>query len=334
MASPTQQQLRPDDVAAVVADALGDRPSVCTMLSGGEFAAVWRADLSDGRSVVLKVGPSSGVDLLQYEADLIRAEAEYLRLVAGGAPRVPVARVLAQGSDGPDIDGDWLLTTFLRGTPLPEVAAANGDATDVRRDVGSALASVHRITGDRFGYTGDRPHAATWREAFRAIVESLLDDGVAWGVGEDLLPAHRVRAALDRHGATLDAVERPALVHFDLWDGNVLARLDEGTWRLGGLVDGERFLFGDPLVDLVSPVIFRRIEDEPGHPLLDGYAQAAGAPLVLDDSARTRLALYRMWLYVLMVAENPSRGRAGQESEPHRAFLAARLAEELDLLGV
>ncbi|GIJ37817.1 hypothetical protein [Micromonospora andamanensis] len=39
-----------------------------------------------------------------------------------------------------------------------------------------------------------------------------------------------------------------------------------------GLVDGERFLYGDPLLDLVSPLLFRGAEDEPRHPFLRGYA--------------------------------------------------------------
>lgn len=338
MVSPTQQQLVPDAVASLVAQALGAYPVRCTPLAGGEFAAVWRVDLASGDSVVLKAGPPPGVGLLAYEAGMIASEAAYLRLVADKAPEVPVARVLAQGAGGTApgaVDGDWVLTTFLRGTPLPELTASGTNTDEIRRDVGAALAPVHRITGDRFGYDGDRPHGPTWRAAVVAMIESLLADATAWGVSQDVLPAARVRAALDRHGAVLDDVRRPALVHFDLWDGNVLAHPDDaGTWRLSGLVDGERHLFGDPLVDLVSPFLFRRADDEPDHPLLDGYARATGLPLVLDASARTRLALYRMWLYVLMVAELPSRGRTGPQDADILSFRAGHLESELSSLGV
>jgi hypothetical protein len=45
---------------------------------------------------------------------------------------------------------------------------------------------------------------------------------------------------------------------------------------------------------------------KPEHPFLRGYTAATG--LVLDDAARTRLALYRVHLHVLMLAEGPSRG--------------------------
>lgn len=38
-----------------------------------------------------------------------------------------------------------------------------------------------------------------------------------------------------------------APLHWDLWDGNVLAeQAEDGHHRLTGIVDGERFLLGDP----------------------------------------------------------------------------------------
>jgi hypothetical protein len=129
-------------------------------------------------------------------------------------------------------------------------------------------------------------------------MESLVSDAAAWNVP---LPG------LDKLDLSpLAAVTRPALLHFDLWDGNVLA----ADGRLTGLVDGERFLYGDPLLDLVSPALFRRIEEEPGHPFLRGY------PVDVDDAARARLTLYRIHLYVLMLAEGPSPGRPGGQRAP------------------
>ncbi|WP_125776373.1 phosphotransferase family protein [Antribacter gilvus] len=346
MRSPTQQDLQPEQVSRLVRDTVGAEPVRCTELAGGGFAAVWRVDLAEpvavpgaepSSALVLKAGPPPGTPLLTYEADLSTAEGEYLDLVAAGAPEVPVPRVVARGSaaDGaPDgLGTDWLLTSFLPGTSLTDLPA--DAAGPVRRDVGAALAAVHRISGDRFGYSGARPHGATWGAAFAAILGALLSDAEAWG----LPPAHveegRVRAALDRHGPVLDAVDRPALLHFDLWDGNVLVLpggRGEGQ-RMSGLVDGERYLFGDPLVDLVSPVLFGRIEDVPDHPVLRGYAEAAGVPPVLDASARTRLGLYRVWLYVLMLAEMPSRGMDGPEHDGRREHVARLLDEELTRLG-
>ena len=108
------------------------------------------------------------------------------------------------------------------------------------------------------------------------------------------------------------------LLHFDLWDGNALCAADSnGRWGLTGLVDGERFLFGDPLVDFISPALFRRIEGEPGHPFVLGYAAASGRPVTFTEPERRRLELYRLHLYLLMTVEMPSRGMT-RSSHPCR----------------
>lgn len=276
MRSPTQRELDIADIAAVIRAGLDTGVATAAELTGGGFATVWRAQLTDGREVVVKIGPPPQARLLGYERGLLAAEADYFRLVSG---RAPVPEVLAEGDE-------WLITTLLPGRPLaddPEQADA------VRAELGAAVSRIHRVTGPRFGYTGDRPSGPSWPAAFRAIIDQLLADAAAWAV-----PVPRMDLPFD----VLAVVDRPALLHFDLWDGNVLAR----DGRLTGLVDGERHLYGDPLLDLVSPALFRRIEDEPDHPFLRGY------PAELDEAAGVRLTLYRIHLYLLMVVECPSRG--------------------------
>ncbi|GIJ31182.1 phosphotransferase [Micromonospora sediminimaris] len=332
--SPTQRVLSPDDVVDFVRCSFGPdrRVADCGPLSGGGFAAVWWVRL-DGdrpgagrtrpghRDVVLKVAPPPTARLLRYETDLLAAEARYFRLVAERAPQVPVPPVLHHGHDRRL--GEWLVTGRLPGRALPEL---DGDDAAVRADLGAATAALHRITGDRFGYDAGRTGGATWSAAFAAIIDDLLADAADWEV---TLPAppQRFRALVARHGELLDTVRRPALLHFDCWDGNVLAALDgDGVHRMCGLVDGERFLYGDPLLDLVSPLLFRRAEDEPTHPFLRGYAEVTGGPLVLDDGARRRLALYRMHLHLLMTVEMPSRGIT-PDNDPGRHTLLAELLD-------
>lgn len=284
-------------------------------LSGGSFAAVRRVTLSDGRDVVLKVGPSPEVPLLTYEHGMIDCEATYFRLVGDQAPGVPVPQVLHHG------DG-WLFTTHLPGRPL--TAYRDADHVLVREQLGAAVARVHTVTGTHFGYTGPRPQAATWRAAFAAMMEAMLDDAATWDVALPV-PADRIREVVGGSAAELDEVDRPALVHFDLWAGNVLA----AQGQLTGMVDGERYLYADPLLDFVSPLLLRRVEDEPDHPFVRGYAAATGTPVVIDAAARRRLALYRLYLYVLMTVEVPSRGI----NDPWRhTGLADLLADEATML--
>ena len=64
------------------------------------------------------------------------------------------------------------------------------------------------------------------------------------------------------------------------------------------------------------------------HPVLEGYAERAGAPVALDGAARRRLALYRLHLHLLMVVEMPSRGMA-PDSAPHRYELLDRALSDV-----
>ncbi|MEU8179364.1 aminoglycoside phosphotransferase family protein [Micromonospora sp. NPDC049044] len=333
--SPTQRPLTGDDVAYLLRASFGPHTRVrdAGPLAGGGYATVWWAHLDDDRRVVLKLAPPPGTPLLRYEQGLCAAEARYFRLVAEHAPQVPVPSVLRHGTD--PAYGEWLVTRMLPGRSLSELAGADPAVDDgpVRADLGAALAALHRVTGDRFGYDDDRAGGATWRAAFTAMLDALLADATDWNVRLPFTPQH-LHALVDRHADVLDEVRRPALLHFDCWDGNVLAEPDsDGRLRLSGLVDGERFLYGDPLLDLVSPLLFRRAEDEPEHPLLRGYRSASAEPLLLDASAHHRLGLYRLHLYLLMTAEMPSRGMTVHSHPGRHARLAELLDQEVAALG-
>ena len=306
MRSPTQRTLDIDTINHLLSPALGVTVTEAAELSGGTFAAVWRARLADERDVVVKVGPPPDARLLRYERGMIEAEAAYFRMIRAAAPGVPVPEVLHLGDN-------WIVTELLPGRPIADMS----DTGPVREQLGAAVARLHRITGPHFGYTGARPTGADWPTAYGAIIDALIADAAEWDV--PLPPG--LGALAGRHAANLATVTRPALLHFDLWDGNVLA----SGGRLTGLVDGERYLWGDPLLDLVSPALFHRIEDEPEHPFLRGYTAATG--LVLDAAARTRLALYRVHLYLLMLAEGPSRGIPVSGSR--HSYLTGLLEDEL-----
>ncbi|GAB2619073.1 phosphotransferase [Paractinoplanes abujensis] len=300
MRSPTQPSVDSDDIAGIVNDGLGlGVSSPAVELSGGGFAAVWRAALTDGREVVVKVGPPPSARLLSYEAGMLPAEVAYFSMVRGVAP---VPEVLASSDS-------WIISTLLPGRPLTE-----GDSAPARRQLGAAIARVHEITGPHFGYTGNRPSAADWPTAYAAILDSLRADAAEWGV-----PLPPLDGLVARHHRLLATVTRPALLHFDLWDGNVLVAPDGS---LSGLVDGERYLYGDPLLDFVSPALFQRIT--PAHPFAAGYGRAAFTP-----EEQTRIALYRVHLYVLMLTEQPSRGMelSGRRHDHVTRLLEAELEE-------
>ncbi|MET9232059.1 aminoglycoside phosphotransferase family protein [Lentzea sp. NPDC003310] len=251
-----------------------------TPLGGGTYNAVFRVSAAEGE-FVLKVAPQDQPGLT-YERHLIRTEAMFCELASKVAP-VPEV-VFA--------DDTALLATLLPGEPV--FGRSDVDRPKLRHELGQAVRALHDITGPGFGYPQLGLHD-TWTGAFLGMVDAVREDADRYGVD---LPALDLR----RHTAAFDEVDRPALVHFDLWDGNVLA--DGG---LTGLVDGERAFWGDPVAEFVSLALFGSVEDDTD--LLSGYG------FEFTDAARVRLAAYQAYLYSIMLTERVPRGSTDAEFE-------------------
>jgi fructosamine-3-kinase len=269
-------------------------PSGVAEFGGGTFNRVLRVTTGDG-DVVVKVAPDPQLPVLTYEHGIMATEALYYRLAAErGIASVP--RVLHHGNVD---DSEVLVLSVCPGRPCAE-GIDEELVYGLRSEVGRELAALHRITGPGFGYPA-RPLHATWRSAFTDMLDVLLTDAVHYGSTLPR-PPREIAAIVEGVGSALDEVRTPALVHFDLWDGNILA---DGP-RLGGLIDAERAFWGDPLAELVSLRLFGELAPDAG--LLAGYGAFAS-----DEAARVRLTLYRLYLYLIMWVEAVPR-RLGPDS--------------------
>jgi aminoglycoside phosphotransferase (APT) family kinase protein len=328
--SRTKVPVSDDDLAAMVDRGFGTGVAGYTELTDGSYNAAYRVRLTNGAQLVLKVAPPPEFTLLTHEVDLMRTEVHfYERAAAAG---VPVPRVafadLTRGTFGRDYVFLELLTTTDLHSGRAQMSTV--DIAPVRRELGAAVARLHTVTGDAYGYPlrASATWQPTWRDAFFAMVDDILADA---GRLHTELPAPPgvIAARLGRHADALDAVTRPALVHFDLWDGNVFVHPTRHGWALTGLIDGERAMYADPWAEFVSLTLFGDLSDAPE--ILEGYASATGEPAELTEEIRTRLALYTSYLYLLMVTEGPTREYEPAHYEPIRRqtleLLAAQLAK-------
>ncbi len=235
-----------DALAALVAP-LG-RLTDAQLLTGGQFATTYRVTLDDDTRVVVKTAPVATDGLLTYEHDLLRAEALVYGLAAD-RPALRMPQVLLTDFSRTVLPGDALVVSHLPGVPL--VDAGFGPSSDPRtaraeRGTGEVLAALHTLTGPAYGYPCGR-REESWAASFTGMVDELLDDAARWAVP---VPDAEVRAALARHASVLADVTGPALVHTDLWAGNLF--VDPETGELLGVIDPERAVWGDPLMDLVG----------------------------------------------------------------------------------
>jgi aminoglycoside phosphotransferase (APT) family kinase protein len=281
-------------------------------LSEATFNTAYRIRLADGRGLVLKVAPDPAMPVLAYEHDIMRTEALFYRSAEGV---VPAPSVVHAGFSRTVVDSDFLLMSELPGENWYTLGAQLGEPEKLRGELGRIVATLHTITGTEFGYPQDK-RSSSWRAAFLAMLDAVLADSERFSVPLPR-PVEQLREIVWGHADVLDAVDTPVLVHFDLWAGNIL--LHEGA--ISGLVDAERAFWGDPLAEMVSVALFGDIEQDPA--FLDGY-RAAGGSITFDEGTRTRLALYRCYLYLIKLVEGAPRGYASSERAAMFKFGAPR----------
>jgi fructosamine-3-kinase len=246
-------------VAEAAARLLGTRVLSSTALAGGQMESVLALDLGDGRRVVAKGGPAPRV-----EAAMLAA------LSAAGAPTPAVVAV----------DDDVLVLE-----PLP----ALGTLSDAWEHLGAVLAGLHGASGAHYGWDTDYAFGPL------AIPNAPSGDWPAfWAERRLTVHMHRLPRDLARRVDALAADlpnrlprrPRPALLHGDLWGGNVL--VDGG--RVTGLIDPAAS-FGHAEVDLAMLSLF----DAPGA----AFAAAYGP---LEPGAEARRPIYALWHAIVHVA--------------------------------
>ncbi|GGW70536.1 aminoglycoside phosphotransferase family protein [Streptomyces caelestis] len=272
-------------------------------LTGGTYNTVEELRLTDGTRYVLKIPPAAATPGLRHERRLLVSEAEFYRSAARTG--VPVPRLVSMGDD-------FLLMTACPGDSWDDGSLTDAEQAALRAELGRHTARLHRVTGPGFGYPSGAlgPLAPDWRTAFTTMFDAVLDDARRYGARLPR-PADAVaRTARSAYGA-LDEVTVPCLVHFDLWRGNILVDRSAGDARIGGLIDGERMFWGDPLAEFVSLALLGDIKRDEA--FLAGYRETGGRAL-FDVPARLRLALYRAYLYLIMISETVPR-QVGQEQQ-------------------
>lgn len=287
-------------------------------LTGGTYNTVEELLLGDGSRYVLKVPPAEDVPGMRHERELLVAEAEFYRgaaTVGVAAPRVVAATARE------------LLMTACPGEAWDE-SLSEAEQQALRRELGRQMARLHRVGGPGFGYPSGAlgPLAADWRTAFTGMLDAVLDDARRY---RPWLPRSVEETAGTLRGAcfSLDDVTVPSLVHFDLWPGNILVDRSTGTPRIGGLIDGERMFWGDPVADFVSPALLGDIEKDPA--FLGGYREAGGL-VEFDGPTRLRLALYRAYLYLIMLTETVPRAADEEQLRWAREMVGPELVAALD----
>ncbi len=194
------------DIRETIQMVMGSPPVEFSNLHGGCVSEVKRVDLADGERVVIKLGDES-TGLMQ-EAHRLRYLAQYTNL--------PVPEVL-------HADADVLIINFIE--------TAGGITGDVQTHAAELLADLHGISSEAYGFdqgslSGGLLKPAPWTDSWiefyrehrlRHTMQAAVDSGQ---LPRDFVP--RLERLMDRLDEWLFEPEQPALIHGDMWTGNVL----------------------------------------------------------------------------------------------------------------
>jgi fructosamine-3-kinase len=261
-----------DRLDAWIAERLGEAVVDRSPVGGGCIHEAWCLRLAGGDRLFAKTNRADAFDLLETEADGLRA----LAAVAGrvGPVAGPAALVVPEPLALGRVDDRSVLLL-----PWLEMKGGSGSGRgDGWRLLGSALAALHRCSLEVGAVVGDRPDAFGWHrdniigatpqpngwmdDWGRFFTERRLAPQLGWLAerGDGLRGAdallERVPGWLSGHGP------QPTLVHGDLWSGNA-ALLQAG----GATIFDPAVHRADREVDLAMARLFGGFP----RPFFDGY---------------------------------------------------------------
>jgi aminoglycoside phosphotransferase (APT) family kinase protein len=254
----------------------------------------------------------------------MQAEVEALRLVRQQT-EMPVPEVLAYDPSRQVLPSPFYCMTFVPGESLHKLhkQLTEEEYTAIQGEAGRLLAQMNQITGGYYGYFAHPDYQfKTWSQAFPAMLAGIFQDGRDAQV-ELPVPYADVEALAAQAYFALDEITIPNLVHWDLWDGNVF--VDPATRQITGMLDFERCLWGDPLMEQN----FANIWD------VTGFIAGYGKDMLQTRAQKLRRSLYNLYLFAIMVIEctyrqfptqdqeNWARGKVLEEAQNLEALLSS-----------
>ncbi|KAF0164062.1 MAG: fructosamine kinase [Rhodocyclaceae bacterium] len=261
-----------DLIAAAIAGRTGIpfRPRAASPVGGGSIHRAWHID--DGsRHYFVKANALAA-------APMFAAEAQGLQALSAAAV-VPTPTFVTLGQTPTQA---FLVLDYLDLSALDRAGGAR---------LGAALAQLHRVSGDSFGWREDNFIGATpqfnaphpgWPHFFgerrlRPQLQFALQNGV------DKALVAKGYAIIERIGGLfIDYQPAPSLLHGDLWSGNA-AQTREGT----PVIFDPACYYGDRETDIAMAELFG------GFP--SSFFAAYRAAWPLDSGYETRKPLYNLY---------------------------------------
>ncbi|QTH40675.1 aminoglycoside phosphotransferase family protein [Cohnella sp. LGH] len=300
MANLTKNKQSESTLSQMVQDAFPERKlEYLKELTEGYFNIAYEVSFQDGTKSILKIAPHPSVTLMAHEQNIMDAEVRCMQLVAHKTT-VPLPKVEYYDPSCKLCSAPFFFMEKLTGKSLasqrPNVTPQ--ELSDIFFTVGSLTKEINGVENAFFGYPSQKKYQGeVWHDVFSNMLKAVIEDAAKENI--DLsVPSQELLENLEKDRALFLDVVTPRLVHWDLWDGNVF--VDDG--KVTGLIDWERCLWGDPLME----VGFRSYSQSPD--FLRGYGVKQ-----LTEREKRRILWYDLYLLMIVAQEHVYRQYATAE---------------------
>jgi fructosamine-3-kinase len=200
-------------------------------LHGGQINTTLELHLTDGSKAVIKLSPHR-VDR-SYER-----EAYQLTLLKSlGLPAPDVYRWKIGSLEDPI---SYLIIEWIEGVDMGEARkhCSGDDLEHLQRELAEHIAAMHANTNDRYmRVMADGETHESWPKFYRSVYDPI------WHEAEK--SAHLSKHCRKQIGKVHERLEkflvhgdRPRLVHWDMWNTNIMCRQNgDGRWHVAALLD-------------------------------------------------------------------------------------------------
>lgn len=270
------------------------RVDACVELTEGMFNAAYLVTFADGSRSVLKIASGGNMGLMSNEVNMMDAEVKAMRIVRNSG-LVKVAEVQYYDTSKTICSGNYFFMEVIEGQSFFSIreSLSEEQKQGLHYEIGQVARRLTTISGEKFGMLGDEAHQYTYLFDFvYYMISNILSDArkkeIVIGV-----EAEEILARLERDRAVFDAVSRPTLVHWDMWEGNIFVK----DGQITGIIDWERAMWAEAFLD----DRFRRHTRNPE--FLKGYGQEH-----FSREEMRRIYWYDVLLYLTMMTEGAYRG--------------------------
>ena len=266
------QELTESELTAIMASVFPDEPVISYhLLTGGLFNTTYRV-ITQGHDVVLRMGPVHRELLLPYEHDLMAAEVLTDRLCLENG--IPASTVLHLDTTKTIVDRDFMVVDRTESLPLSDPSIPEECKAALLLECGKLVRKMHTVIGSQFGrlakvVTGQG--FDSWYDAMVAEFQDVFSKAAEFSLFDPSLQT-RILAFLDQRKDALNMLAEPHLAHCDLWAGNILVQKSGDAYSLCAIIDGDRAVFGDPMLDISTGWITTP-------EFLEGYGLTANDPI-------------------------------------------------------